>query len=76
MPRFYFDFYDGETAVDEEGADFASIDVARQEAVFALGDAVRDFSRQGLGKLVVRIRDKQGILLGISAAIETKPITD
>jgi hypothetical protein len=76
MPRFYFDFHDSETAIDEEGADFASIDVARQETVFALGDAVRDFSRQGLGKLVVRIRDKQGILLEISAAIEAKLITD
>jgi hypothetical protein len=50
MPMFYFDFDDGESAIDEEGADFASIDVARQEAVFTLGDAVGDFSRQGLGK--------------------------
>ena len=27
MPGFYFDFHDGETAIDEEGANFASIDV-------------------------------------------------
>ncbi|HEU0150360.1 MAG TPA: hypothetical protein VFR21_26230 [Bradyrhizobium sp.] len=76
MPGFYFDFHDGETAIDEEGANFASIDVARQEAVFAVGDAVRDFSRQGLGKLVVRIRDKQGALFEVSAVIEAKPIAD
>jgi hypothetical protein len=37
MPRFYFDFHHGETAIDEEGADFASIDIDRQEVVFALG---------------------------------------
>jgi hypothetical protein len=76
MPRFYFDFHHGETAIDEEGADFASIDIDRQEVVFALGDAERYFSHHGLGKLVVRTRDKQGILLEISAAIEAKPITD
>lgn len=43
MPRFYFDTYDGErTDHDEEGVLLADAGAARQQAMAALTDLVRD----------------------------------
>jgi hypothetical protein len=78
MPKFYFDFQDddgggGET--DDVGAVLPTVDHARKEAVAAIGDAVRDFSRSYCeGCLRILVRDTDGPVLEVSATLETRAI--
>ena len=73
MPRFYFDFDNGGTFIDEHGAEFPSIEAGRKEALKALCDAARDYTRDGLeGRLAVRIREGDRPLLEVSATFEAK----
>jgi hypothetical protein len=75
MPRFYFDFDNGGSFVDGDGAEFDGVDTARQEALAALGDAIKDHLREhGDGRLTIRLRDAEGAILEVSATIESKSI--
>jgi hypothetical protein len=74
MPRFYFDFHgdDGST-IDDDGVEFLNIDAAREEALVALSDAARDFTRRcSEGRLSIRVRDGEGPVLEVSATFEAK----
>jgi len=73
MPRFFFDF-DGAngTTRDEDGEEMSDMEAARHEAMAALGEAGRDFTRQGAdGRLVINVRDDRGPVLSVSATFET-----
>jgi hypothetical protein len=72
MPRYYFDFQDAESVtIDETGEELPTIERARKEALRAVGEAARDFSRQrGAGVLAVEVRDDSGPILRVSATIE------
>ena len=73
MPRFFFDFDNGGTFLDEDGAEFPSIEAARKEALKALCDAARDYTRDGSqGRLVIRVRDAEKPILEVSATFEEK----
>jgi hypothetical protein len=72
VPRFYFDFYDDDgTGTDEVGEDFPSVEDARKEAMAAIGEAARDFSRNE-DRLTIRVRDSSGQVLEVSATFEVK----
>jgi hypothetical protein len=76
MPRFYFDFHgdDGST-IDDDGAEFPNIAAARKEALVALGDAARDFTRRySEGRLSICVRDGEGLVLEVLATFEAKLI--
>jgi hypothetical protein len=78
MPRFYFDFDDGEQPAtkDDEGQEFDGIDAAKREALLALGVAAKDLSRHGSeGRAVIRVRDDEGPVLEISVTFEAKLIS-
>jgi Domain of unknown function (DUF6894) len=73
MPRFYFDFENGSSTIDDEGGEYPDVQAAYKEALMALGEYARDFTRNAAeGRLVVRIRDEQGIVLEVVATIEAK----
>jgi hypothetical protein len=75
MPRFYFDFEDGGLTIDKEGEEFADVDAARKEAVVSVGQYAMDHTHRGAeGRLAVRVRDDQGLVLEVTAIIETRPI--
>ena len=47
----------------------------QQEALAALGDAAKDYVRHHPhGRLTIRVRDNEGAILEVSAALETKLI--
>jgi hypothetical protein len=74
MPRFYFDFENGGTTIDDDGEEFPDIERAKIEAITSLGEFAADFTRKGIeGRLAVRIRDQQGPVLEVTAIIESKP---
>ena len=76
MQRYYFDFEDGVSTIDEQGTELPGIEVAKREACLALGDLTKDFMQRecGAGRLVVRIRDDNGPVLEIAATIEATPL--
>jgi hypothetical protein len=78
MPRFYFDFDDdGGTVVDNDGDEYPSIEAAKREAFAALGDAAKDYASArdpSNQRLIIRLRDKAGAILEVSAAFESKLI--
>lgn len=79
MPIFYFDIHEesGIVTIDTNGEDFPSIQAAKREALIALGDAARDLARQGGGgRLSIRVRDRSGAVLEVSATFETKQIRE
>lgn len=61
MPRFWFDFEDGgPPTIDEDGMDFATAEVAAEEAVAALASLAKDIiPRAGPHKdIAVNMRDE------------------
>lgn len=62
MPHFFFDTYDGETAIsDDQGLALPSLEVALAEAVRALPDMARDALPYGDQRdFSVAVRDVSG----------------
>jgi hypothetical protein len=46
MPRFYFHVRDGRDFIDDEGHELPSLDEAREQAVIAAGEAIRDLGKR------------------------------
>ena len=46
MPRFYFHVRDGRDFIDDEGHELPSLDEAREQAVVAAGEAIRDLGKR------------------------------
>jgi hypothetical protein len=62
MPLYYFDIDDGQgVRLDDEGAELASLEAARQEAIRALVDLARD-ARPAPDRcdFSVKVRDEEG----------------
>jgi hypothetical protein len=59
MPRFYFDVTDtGDSLRDEEGLDLASVELARRQALAALGDMAKEqLPDRDHREFVVEVRD-------------------
>jgi hypothetical protein len=45
MPRFFYNFKDGQTFLDREGIELPGLDEARTQAVVASGEALRDHAK-------------------------------
>jgi hypothetical protein len=77
MPRFFFDFHDGDhLALDREGTDLADMQAARDEATDTLLSIARDsLPPSGRARqLSVRVRDEHGQhLLTISLGYSEDP---
>jgi hypothetical protein len=65
MPRYFFDFQDGELwLIDEEGQEYESLQAARDAAIAALPDFGREAPpRDGKRNFVAFIRDERGAQL-------------
>ena len=59
MPLYFFDVTDtGQTSRDDEGAEFATVEQARREALRALGGIARDeLAKGGDREFIIRIRE-------------------
>jgi hypothetical protein len=44
MPRYFFNFKDGSTFLDEDGIELAGLQEARAQAVVASGEMIRDYA--------------------------------
>ena len=42
MPRYFFNFKDGELLLDQDGVELAGLDAARTQAVVASGEMLKD----------------------------------
>ena len=62
MPLYFFDVTDtGQTSRDDEGAEFATVEQARREALRALGGIARDeLAKGGDREFIIRIREANG----------------
>ena len=62
MPLYFFDVTDtGQTSRDDEGAEFATVEQARREALRALGGIARDeLAKGGDREFMIRIRVANG----------------
>ena len=65
MPLFYFDVHENGVADrDDDGFEFADLDVAREQAILAIKDAVGDEVAEGklvdLSTAYIEIRDESG----------------
>jgi hypothetical protein len=76
MPRFFFDFNEnGATAIDLEGLDLASPDLARTEALSALAEMARDAPCRGEGRsLVCTVRDGDGAVHRLELTVRCVPL--
>ncbi|WGR91661.1 MULTISPECIES: hypothetical protein [unclassified Bradyrhizobium] len=73
MPRYFFDYRDATGVIrDDVGEDLPGVDVARELALVALGDAARDFTRQGReDRLTIEIRDGEHVVAGATVTVAT-----
>lgn len=65
MPRYYFNVENRHPERDEEGVELAGPDAARGAAVVFAGEYLRDTPEaidEG-GRLVVEVRDQEGVVL-------------
>jgi hypothetical protein len=46
LPRFYFHVRDGSEFIDDEGQELPNLDEAREQAVIAAGEAIRDLGKR------------------------------
>lgn len=79
MPRFHFDVHeDGQLFLDEDGQDFANVDVARKEAVLTGSSIARDaFVAGHADHVVVNVReDEQAPCLKVSITLEIEERPD
>lgn len=65
MPRYFIDTHDDDMLVkDEDGMEFADADEAREAALAALPDMVRDKVRDGTDRtFCASVRDEAGTVL-------------
>jgi hypothetical protein len=65
MPRFFFDFIDGDVALDRAGTEMPDISAARAEAVRILIEALRQESTDVLraGGCRIRVTDAEEVEL-------------
>ncbi|MGX4771844.1 DUF6894 family protein [Bradyrhizobium guangdongense] len=73
MPKYFFDLQDPNgRIVDDEGTELPSLDAARNEARQTIGEAARSLMARGAdGRIVVQVRDQNGLLLTVRAEFET-----
>ncbi|MGX4804856.1 DUF6894 family protein [Bradyrhizobium guangdongense] len=73
MPKYFFDLQDPSgRIVDDEGTELPSLDAARNEARQTIGEAARSLMARGAdGRIVVQVRDQNGLLLTVRAEFET-----
>ncbi|MGX4805451.1 DUF6894 family protein [Bradyrhizobium guangdongense] len=73
MPKYFFDLQDPNgRIVDDEGTELPSLDAARNEARQTIGEAARSLMARGAdGRIVVQVRDRNGLLLTVRAEFET-----
>jgi uncharacterized protein DUF6894 len=73
MPRFYFNFVDGHRIFrDEQGTELGSVDLAREEALGTVRDALANAVRSGqdVGADALVVMDERG------AKITSVPISE
>jgi hypothetical protein len=74
--RYFFDLREGDqVALDDEGIDFPSVELAQQEATLSLANLARDLvltnGRNGITQsMAVNVRDKNGPVLKAEFAFE------
>jgi len=72
MPKYFFDFHDGQGAIaDDEGIELPSLDAARSEARQTMGEAARSMAKGADARIVVQVRDQSGPVLTVAATFET-----
>ena len=79
MPRFFFDWYDGERFMrDEEGVDLHDFKAAQREAVQGLSEAARIvFPSTEQRDLGITVRDAAGIaIFATTLVFETRRLAD
>jgi hypothetical protein len=75
MIKYFFDFRSGSSfSEDEEGLELSDIEAAHNEAVRALGEAVKDVLTEGIAEqhAAVEVRDEYGPVLEVSAVLRSK----
>jgi hypothetical protein len=75
MARYFFDFRsDGALSADDEGLELLDTDAARQQAVGALVEGIRDIVLEGAKdqRFTVEVRDELGRVLQISVVLESE----
>jgi len=77
MPRYYFDFRDGDNlSFDEEGLELSSIASVQEEAAKALADMARDAVRSSKyngnenHRMSVEVRNEEGPVLQVKFTFE------
>ena len=77
MPRYYFDFRDGDNlSFDEEGLELSSIASVQEEAAKALADMARDAVRSSKyngsesRRMSVEVRNEDGPVLQVKFTFE------
>jgi hypothetical protein len=77
MPRFYFDFRDGDDLLfDDEGLELSSIASVQEEAVKALADMARDAMRSPKydgsknRRMALEVRNEAGPVLQVKFTFE------
>ena len=77
MPRYYFDFRDGDNlSFDEEGLELSSIASVQEEAAKTLADLARDavrspkFDGTKYRRMAVEVRNEAGPVLQVQFTLE------
>jgi hypothetical protein len=73
--RYYFDLREGDdVAVDEEGAEFPTLEAAQEEAALSLAsmarDAVRKITNSNGQRMEVDVRDARGLVFQLKFAFD------
>lgn len=65
MPRYFFHVHDGRDIPDEEGIELASPDEARNQAVIASGEMLKDLDGEfwESNEWVLTVKDLQGTVV-------------
>ena len=78
MPTFYFDFHDTNGVLrDEAGDELPSAIIARKDAIETVGHALKDLTfRHSDGRVMIEVRDGDGLILSVSGVVETTCLRD
>lgn len=60
MPRYFFDVYDDEVCIDDEGIELSGAEVAREQAVLGARELICEQVRRGRISLQHRIEIRDG----------------
>lgn len=64
MPRYFFDFFDGEPEPDREGCELPNAEVAKREARQTLAQILREEADSARAfRLCTKVRDDRGDVL-------------